>query len=936
MASDAMTASTSSLSRPATPDFERGQHTLEDSEIFPSGRNSLDLAANTIDDLTIALANFSRVPSPEPPSLVTCCCAKEDCEHMHAWLSMKNRLESRLILSAEVGQALLQRHEAYVRRHELRKRSGSVNFDEDEPTLDEQEKRIFELTQERDTIERRLTQALVNNEITEVSNKTILQELQESKATITRLSTGQAKSIGWENRLAAAMKERDDMQQERDSESHRARLAESRFAALKDKTARLQADVRRLQDDLQDRRLNRLESSETLLQDARSQLEALQRSLSPSVASEQTELTKVLESLMDDNETLKRDNAELQHFLSESREEIHALQEEVEEHRASQPSRSGRRSPKTPTFRQHFHTGSMPSSSLREHMMERTRIHRPNDLLTPESHPRPLSPADSDSKWTSFSQPRVAYHLDVEDADDDATDEFERRSPRPLLLLSRSRAVQTDPVYIDRGLLATTPSPHDPRSETSSFSESAASNMAQLVERVSSLLNRMMQADALTLTNRLKRQHLHGADIGHLSRSTVNAILSEAAGLRLQFRALLDDDKVVTTCNRRDLRALLKLFREIFVELGQLRVTMNEIVLDPSIAAQVRELVMNPAKAEAEALKRQTPGNDMNGSGWMGPLSKLFGSVAPSPAPQPARNTSGLQRSVSGRAPQRFVPKLGPALSASATTVNVEFSGSGVGRAITTSTPPPSRQGTLVQPQPQASTSTSVMGIFAGAPARTATPDPWVVLPRGASSQSRPHTPATAATTSTLRLATDRRMSRNVDAIVSDMNSPAGHGREGDEAAERDVLGPLVERRLRRRGLSDSSIRSTFVAHESEAISDAGEQAEPSRGWPVLKALSRRVTSNLRAMSGAPATSAASDTERSTPSRAGSTGSKETSRVRDTEQFGKFMAIPGLSPWTGGEAMVYGESDLFGGSPPATIRSSEASFSERALRRDMF
>ncbi len=108
--------------------------------------------------------------------------------------------------------------------------------------------------------------------------------------------------------------------------------------------ARLQADVRRLQDDLAEKRMHRLESSESILQDARSQLEALQRSLSPSVAPEQTELTKVLESLMDDNEVLKRDTAELQHFLAESREEIHALQEEVEEYRANAPSRSGGKS----------------------------------------------------------------------------------------------------------------------------------------------------------------------------------------------------------------------------------------------------------------------------------------------------------------------------------------------------------------------------------------------------------------------------------------------------------------------------------------------------------------------------------------------------------------------------------------------------------------
>jgi len=77
---------------------------------------------------------------------------------------------------------------------------------------------------------------LVNSEVTEVSNKAILQELQDARATITRLTAHHARSIGWDTRLSAALKERDDMQQERDAETHRARLAESRFAVLKDKT----------------------------------------------------------------------------------------------------------------------------------------------------------------------------------------------------------------------------------------------------------------------------------------------------------------------------------------------------------------------------------------------------------------------------------------------------------------------------------------------------------------------------------------------------------------------------------------------------------------------------------------------------------------------------------------------------------------------------
>lgn len=97
---------------------------------------------------------------------------------------------------------------------------------------------------------------------------------------------------------------------------------------------------------------------------------------------DQTELTDVLESLVNDNETLKRDNAELQHLLTESREEIHALQEEVEEQRAVLPSRGGGKYPivlplslaylticlaGTPLLRPNAFVNSVPSSLLKEH-----------------------------------------------------------------------------------------------------------------------------------------------------------------------------------------------------------------------------------------------------------------------------------------------------------------------------------------------------------------------------------------------------------------------------------------------------------------------------------------------------------------------------------------------------------------------------------------
>ena len=50
--------------------------------------------------------------------------------------------------------------------------------------------------------------------------------------------------------------------------------------------------------------------------------------------SENPEITTILEKLVADGEALKRDNAELQNLLTESRSELRALTEEVQEYRA--------------------------------------------------------------------------------------------------------------------------------------------------------------------------------------------------------------------------------------------------------------------------------------------------------------------------------------------------------------------------------------------------------------------------------------------------------------------------------------------------------------------------------------------------------------------------------------------------------------------------
>jgi len=66
----------------------------------PLSRSFID-ASTAIDDLTRSLVDYSRVSTPEPPShLAGCQCSTEESEYSKAWLAVKAKLESRLVLSA--------------------------------------------------------------------------------------------------------------------------------------------------------------------------------------------------------------------------------------------------------------------------------------------------------------------------------------------------------------------------------------------------------------------------------------------------------------------------------------------------------------------------------------------------------------------------------------------------------------------------------------------------------------------------------------------------------------------------------------------------------------------------------------------------------------------------------------------------------------------
>ncbi|KAL5529974.1 hypothetical protein ACEPAF_6231 [Sanghuangporus sanghuang] len=842
-----LTTSTESGSRPTTPDSQM--------------TNSLHRANSTIDELTATLAKVSRAPSPDSADrdLLRCCCGREDCANTAAWTSFQSKLESRLILCAEVGQALLQKHEAYVRRHGLDDRDIQSDDDGDlsrpeTPTIHsarpeyDVNTHLNDLKKENTVLEKRLATALLNAEISESSKKSLLQELDEVKEALSKLTVNQAKSTGWEARLNAIAQERDDLFQELDNERQRARNSESQATTWKDRCIKLQSELSRLYEELDKQKQSRTELSEEILRDARARLEMVQQQqFGRTVLSDNPEVTQMMESLVADNEALKRDVAELQNLLAESREELRTMQEELEETRVlpgvmRRISSSGRPGHNyTHSWASSF--GQQPASPVPR---SGARSAQPYEPLTPNTEARPLSPAESraasERRLPALSSPRPKYpisKLEVEDRNTHirSPELSGRKSPRrPLFLLSHEKAVQTDTInwatllapvlraQTDDGSSSTPAA--DGQSESSSLAETHAhgSTIAAVVDRTNTLFSRMTQADARTLMNRLKRQRLAG-DISHLSHATVSSILSEANGLRAHFRGVLEDDRAVSTCTRRDLRALLNLLREMFAELGEMRVALNDIILDPSSAPKFSEVAMDPSKQFSKVGGR---GAKQGPAGWMAPLSKLFGTATTSQANTKApENTPVSDRVGSGspatnatvrQKPTRFIPKSGPALAASATTVKVEFSGTAVGRSVTSSTAMAATAASAAEPErsstpvPVAS-SRSLMGIFAGAP-QPQSEDPWVFVAskpgRSVRGQKSTMDMRTATLTRTAGRWTNTRLPRNVDAVV-DSGSAIQDSDEDENGESSGVPDTLLERTLRPRGLSDSSIRTTFL-----------------------------------------------------------------------------------------------------------------------------
>jgi len=444
---------------------------------------------------------------------------------------------------------------------------------------------------------------------------------------------------------------------------------------------------------------------------------------------------------------------------------------------------------------------------------------------------------------------------------------------RTLLLLTKSMGVQTDPVEItsvasQHGMIdqftsadtsaITSPQPNMDGSETSSLHEArnqpGGGVLNALVEHLAKLLTKLRAADIPTLNKRLKKQHLPG-DVSHLSRSTLRTLQTDVAELRTAFKGVLD----VPIISRREFSLLLKLFKDVFGELIELQAVVNDVTIDPSLAKKLQKTAFKDEEAD-EA--RQKGG----GLGWIAnPITKFFVTPAQEVEPEPKQgDRAGMPRVDRGKLQAGTIkaPKLQASTSATNTHVSVEFGGAGIVRRATPAAPgagppvpgvsdvlppspdptgapsfaqapaaisgsaaslaPPSSRSTgTLRPQKSRANRNELLGIFAGANPRSGPALPWPTSGTGIS--PIPNRQLRAASSQYFNDKTVRprdqdtdhrkRLSTVVDAVI---DRTADQIDEFDPNTAGSFEPPLLERTLRPRGLSDSSIRSTFISHGNE------------------------------------------------------------------------------------------------------------------------
>lgn len=591
--------------------------------------------------------SHSRMSSVDDESVLSavavrpCCCGQPECETGRRVALQLRDMESDLQLSAEIGQALLQRQDAIVHRSQQEAEEHALQ-------RDQLLARLSQSIRENQALERKVAQLTFNLEAADQSHHALLAELESVRHQLKKAKMQRTKSAGLDAKLLRATNELEDARAELAAERRRYSASEARAKQLLARQcSELRARVNEERERVSEER-ERADAERARSDKAATAWDAVQALIASDRASEDERVSQeMLRVLSGEHEALRSENEQLRALFDAANDEISELRELAE---------------CVPVPRQESLAADL------------------GDVLVPGT-PHPDSPyacvgavpEDGLDSSRSDVPPRS-----------DETHETRTAITTPS---TSSRAFFDDAASWDTNSVRGTMG-----SEADGSFETRTAMLSSLVDYASRTLAKLSAADIDTLTGRLQRQKLAG-DVAHLSRTTVQASVRDVEGLREHFRRVLDrearqgtapaDGSLVT---RRDFFAVLKLMREALLEIARLRRCINEVHLSPNQAARLLHEHLGANTAKASWFTRMFTG--VLGDGASSSAVPTVPAAAPSHEQAPSESSFvGLmgvptvraqpvpeRRRGAGAPPSRVVSRASPAVMSTSVAVHVRGS----------------------------------------------------------------------------------------------------------------------------------------------------------------------------------------------------------------------------------------------------------------------
>ena len=423
-------------------------------------------------------------------------------------------MESDLQLSAEIGQALLQRQDTIVHR-------SQQEAEEHAQQRDQLLARLSQTIKETQVLERQLSQANFNLEAADQSQHALLSELDEVRHQLKQLKMHRAKSSHLDAKLERAHNELEDMRAELAKERRRYAAAEAKHKQV----------ISQRCDELQSR-WNEEHERLSCPTEPRAWDQIRAHLASKDVETKETDWLSddTLRALMEEHETIQRENEHLQALLRTTNDEVAELREMSEG------------------------PGPLVGVSLETDLGAQDRR---SDAPSDDTRPSDCGMSEGTGITTPSTSSYAHFDEDTMSYDTGSLHRFDSDRHLPVSQIEHRTAM-----------------------------------LSSFIETASNTFTKIQKADIDSLASRLQRQKLAG-DVGHLSRTTVQSSVRDIEEWRDHFRKAVDKEarrgvpQDSSLVSRRDFFALLKLQRESLLELARLRQCINEVHLHPSAAAKL-------------------------------------------------------------------------------------------------------------------------------------------------------------------------------------------------------------------------------------------------------------------------------------------------------------------------------------------------------------